>query len=41
VSKILKFTYILMVKGALNKKKTFHQHIGPKCKEESSEVLHV
>jgi hypothetical protein len=29
-----------MAKGALNKKKTFYQHIGPKCKEEIGEMLH-
>jgi creatinine amidohydrolase/Fe(II)-dependent formamide hydrolase-like protein len=39
VSKVMKFTYVLVAKGALNRK-TFHQHIGPKCKEETSEMLH-
>jgi hypothetical protein len=30
-----------MAKAALNKKKTFHQQIGLKFKEETSEVLHL
>ena len=30
-----------MAKTAFNKKKTFHQQVGFKCKEETSEVLHL
>jgi hypothetical protein len=32
---------IAMTKAAFNKKKTFHQQIGLKLKEETSKVLHL
>jgi hypothetical protein len=32
---------IAMTKAAFDKKKTFHQHIGLKCKEETIKFLHL
>ena len=36
----IKFS-ITMVNAAFNRKKTFHQQTGLKCKEETSEVVHL
>jgi hypothetical protein len=34
-------SWIAIAKAAFNKKKTFHQQIGVKLKEETSEMLHL